>query len=331
MLFSDPITFDEALESREAKAVLPTMLDSRELEKIKSAIRDTAFVSAKVNNAGILQGIHQSIDDMLLTTVEQRPGGAKATVGTSLPDVRQKITGVLDQLNYVSPAGKEGTIEDLRSQARQDLIVKTQVDMAHGYGFWKQGNTKAIVNNFPAYEFYRAEERVEPRDWPERWEDAGGEFYKGPADYPEGRMIALVDDDIWEEISRFGTPYPPFDYNSGMSIRPVTRHECIRLGVMDKDDIVGIPEDRNPGDDLQMATGVEDGDLLDALMDTLGEGYAVKDGILSKVGNALLDALTPNELILFCSLSNEKGNLGHAGRPGQRRGSEPRGYNLSMK
>jgi hypothetical protein len=29
------------------------------------------------------------------------------------------------------------------------------------------------------------------------------------------RMIARKDSPIWEALSRFGTPYPPFDFNSG--------------------------------------------------------------------------------------------------------------------
>jgi hypothetical protein len=38
---------------------------------------------------------------------------------------------------------------------------------------------------------------------------AGGQIFGG-------RMIALKSDPIWTAISAFGTPYPPFDYNSGM-------------------------------------------------------------------------------------------------------------------
>ena len=45
-------------------------------------------------------------------------------------------------------------------------------------------------------------------------------------------MIALKDDPIWTEISAFGTPYPPFDFRSGMWVRDVSRAEAERLGLL---------------------------------------------------------------------------------------------------
>jgi hypothetical protein len=36
-------------------------------------------------------------------------------------------------------------------------------------------------------------------------------------------MIALKTDPIWVRISRFGRPFPPFDFNSGMGLRNIGR------------------------------------------------------------------------------------------------------------
>ena len=77
---------------------------------------------------------------------------------------------------------------------------------------------------FPAYELLRAEPRKMPRNWPAIWQQKGGTLY-------QGRMIAPKTDPIWTRISRFGLPYPPFDYNSGMDIFSVSRSECLALGV----------------------------------------------------------------------------------------------------
>ena len=38
---------------------------------------------------------------------------------------------------------------------------------------------------------------------------------------------ALAASDIWIRLSRFGTPYPPFDYLSGMNIAPVGAEEAL--------------------------------------------------------------------------------------------------------
>lgn len=63
-----------------------------------------------------------------------------------------------------------------------------------------------------------------PRPWRERWKEAGGKLY-------DGRMIALRNDPIWRKISRFGSPVPPFDFNSGMGLEEVNRFEAEALGV----------------------------------------------------------------------------------------------------
>lgn len=47
-------------------------------------------------------------------------------------------------------------------------------------------------------------------------------------------MVALVDDPIWARISRWGDPFPPFDYNSGMKLFKVSRANAIRLGLLPK-------------------------------------------------------------------------------------------------
>jgi hypothetical protein len=45
-------------------------------------------------------------------------------------------------------------------------------------------------------------------------------------------MIARKDSPIWEELSRFHTPYPPFDFNSGMWVKDVSREEAVGFGIL---------------------------------------------------------------------------------------------------
>jgi hypothetical protein len=103
------------------------------------------------------------------------------------------------------------------------------------------GQKKTILNAFPAQELVRVAYRIQPRDWETRWGDAGGEFH-------EGRMVALKTDDIWTRISRFGTPWPPFDFNSGMGLKEIDREEAIRLELMtDEEDLEPIDQEFNDG------------------------------------------------------------------------------------
>lgn len=43
---------------------------------------------------------------------------------------------------------------------------------------------------------------------------------------------------MWKNLSRFGSPYPPFDYGSGMGVRNVDREESIAEGVIAAGDVI---------------------------------------------------------------------------------------------
>ena len=55
---------------------------------------------------------------------------------------------------------------------------------------------------------------AKPRlEWPARWEEAGQKVgWEGAK--KQGGFVALKTSPIWAALSRFGTPWPPFDYGS---------------------------------------------------------------------------------------------------------------------
>ena len=110
-----------------------------------------------------------------------------------------------------------------------DLIHETNVRQARGYAQYMEATTDGALAAFPAQELVRVRDRKMPRDWSGRWTAAGGRLYGG-------RMVALKTDPVWTKISRFGTPYPPFDFNSGMGVEDVGRAEAIALGVIKEGD-----------------------------------------------------------------------------------------------
>src|SRR6185369_16237886 len=139
---------------------------------------------------------------------------------------------LLDSLSYKPVPGEEGTLTDLSSDRRLNVMLDTNIEMAQGYGGWAQGQDKQILDQWPAQELIRvmnfdAVARGTARDWPGRWDDEGGEFFGA------GRMIALKNAPIWKDISRFELPYPPFDFNSGMDVQDIERDEAIALGLID--------------------------------------------------------------------------------------------------
>ena len=59
--------------------------------------------------------------------------------------------------------------------------------------------------------------RSKPREWRIRWNDARRSLGEGntSATYAEsdhGPFKALKNDPVWSAISRFGNPWPPFDF-----------------------------------------------------------------------------------------------------------------------
>lgn len=280
-----PRPFKEAVGYVAQKHLLPTTLSSEELMALDAAVRERAMFSARTANAWYLQQIKDKIDNI----VGPVTSGGKPWTGVNAGSARAQLKDALRSIGYQPAPGDRGTIKDLASDQRLNLIVGTQTDMAHGFAQRAQSMTGPALEMWPAFELYRAEQRNEPRDWPQRWQEAGGEFFPGDdADYPEGRMVALKTDGIWEDISAFGLPYPPFDFNSGMDIRQVSREECVELGLIDEDwePEAGGEAGLDPADFEGGEASAEqfDPEMLEALLGTLGEGYKVVKGVLT-LGN----------------------------------------------
>ncbi len=234
MIFLQPIPFDQALNTSKAKLVLQTPLVSglstKELEALGPSLRRRALVLAKQENAQLAAGAKSIVEDILAGRETQEGG-------------RHKLSQWFDSTGYQPDATKAGGIEDLGSSARMNLILRTETQMAVGYGEWKQGQTDTLVNMWPAQELFRAEWRKEERDWPERWAAAGGQFFAGAGDGGRGRMMALKTDPIWTAINRFGNAWAPFDFNSGMDVRDIDREEAEDYGLISEGEVVMPQQD----------------------------------------------------------------------------------------
>lgn len=262
MIFPHPVSLEEAMQTRMAKGILPTTMSSRMLHELPRQVWERAIFSAGVQNVDFLEEARQAIDSIVAGEVN------KATERTILRQLAEKFS-----------------MEGLTKEPRLNLILDTQVKMANGFGTWVEGQHPSVLMQWPCQEFYRAEERKEPRDWPTRWEEVGGDFYPGDADYPEGRMIALKNDPIWEALSAFGLPYAPFDYNSGMDLRDIDREEAIELGILDEDETIepeemGLNEglEAHIGEAAEFGLGVRLGEFL------VGIAKVGVDGLVKFIG-----------------------------------------------
>ncbi len=271
LLFSAPVQFAEAVQAKAVRSILPSSLSSAELERISSDILERALFSARTTNAEYLQTVSDVLDRYLAGDLD---------LATARLELKQKLAAI----GYVPDAVDEGGLKDLSSDERINLVIKTNAQMARGYGAWMQGQGPGALEFFPAQELYRAFNRKTHRQWSGedthdiitgepiegRWVAAGGQLF-------DGRMIALKNDPIWTAINRFGNPYPPFDFNSGMWTKNVTRKEAVAFGLLESDTQIA-PETRDFNQDLKFTPAIRNAALRQALTDA---GYNFIGDILS--------------------------------------------------
>lgn len=202
------------------KALVASPIPSSQWEGIRAQLRDRAFFSARIESVRFLAAARSAVADLLAEN----------------PTLRGTVTSREDAIRAIRHAAMAEGLDrrDLRallnpaSRERARLIVDTNAGLAAGFVRHLADSSPGALAAFPARELVRLPQsnpRV-PRDWPTRWRNAGGGFF-------QGRMIALAADPVWSRISRFGLPYPPFDFNSGMTTRQVSASEALSLGVID--------------------------------------------------------------------------------------------------
>lgn len=265
-----------------SKLAVGTVRSSAEMEEVPLALRERAFWSARLQSAHLAQGLldmARAGAGLERVSVDRKGGAVDLTMSRSL-FVREGRK-LLDAAGYVpGDPSKAGTLLDHRSKQRLDLIYETNMQQAAEYARWQAGQVEGALDAFPAQELIREEQREVPRDWIERWRAAGGKFYGG------GRMVALKSDPIWTKISRFGTPFPPFDFNSGMGVEDVDREEAEGFGLIARGE---VPKraDVAFNENLQASVQGMDAEVVKALnesFDAAGGLVELKDGLLQWIG-----------------------------------------------
>ena len=264
------------------KALVGSGLDSSQWNQIQAGFRNRAFFSSRVAEVNILAAMRERV--------------AKYAEGeTDLSKIRMMIREDLRKANYAPEPGQENTIHDLFSQARLDVIIKTNVAQARGYMQYAEGMSPGAFAAFPAQEFTRiAHRRNQRQDWPQRWAKAGGKVYGG-------KMIALKDDPVWERLSVFGNPFPPFDWGSGMGVLDVDRKTAIRLGLVSDEDLRGktaaLREKPVPDFNANLQATVPVPNLRrdslcgQILIKNFGDQVAIENSVVSWQGNLIQDVI----------------------------------------
>jgi hypothetical protein len=243
---------------------MPTRLGTAELQRLDGDILRSSLFSARTTMRSYLEKIREQVRLMIdpQPGVRTRDDGTPITEGINLADARVELRDVLRQLGYQPAPEERGTLRDLSSEARLDLVVRTNVEISQGYGQWVQGMDEDVLDAFPAQELYRAGSPKVARDWYRRWRVAAGVV--GDTDalrILEGRgiMVARKDSPIWQALGdglglpaneasdALHNPYPPYAFNSQMDVRDVDRSTAVELGLVRMEERVEPQQQEFPG------------------------------------------------------------------------------------
>lgn len=214
-----------AAEFLRANTRVATVLSARDIEThIPAAIRQVSVFSARTVYAHHLDETQKDVAELL-----------EGKMGAN--EIRNKMQDRLEKLNYAPDPADRGGLRDLSSDARTNLIIDMQEQRSRGYAVWRSQQQDTTLKVWPANEMFRALARKVPRKWKERWNTAraalGEEGTSATyATSNDGPFIALKNDAIWTSVSRFGSPWPPFDYQSGMRLKQVKASAARQAGVL---------------------------------------------------------------------------------------------------
>ena len=253
-----------AIEEFAAKTEVPSWARTADWDKVPAALRRRAFFSAALEDARALSAERKAVADLLQGVSKDGKLYRRDTAITEL-QAMMKARGL--------DTGAPDALTNPAAEARIKLVIDTNRAQAQGYARFKRSSTGGALLAFPAQELVRVRNSREQRDWQARWTATGGKL-------ANGRMIALKTDPIWTALSRFGTPYPPFDFNSGMGVRDISRREALALGVIAQD---WRPDSDPVGDfnsNVEADVSAVHPDLLDSLASLFGDAVQLADGIM---------------------------------------------------
>lgn len=232
---------------------------------ISAAYRTRAFFSSRVESVRFLDACRTRMAELL---------DAARNADGAVTSRAQVISDIMRAAREAGIATGTGSLADPGSAARAAVIVDTNASMAAGYARAEVANAYGARLAFPAQELVRIEARERPRNWAAIWRSRGGRLYRG-------RMVALKEDPVWTRISRFGQPWPPFDFNSGMGVEDISHDEAVELGVIGED---YQPPEKSPlkafNEGLAAEMKVGDGNRLGDLRKIFGDQIRNDNGVI---------------------------------------------------
>lgn len=211
----------------------PTWMPSAGIKREwNEKIKEHSLFSARTTCQSYLDMVKKRLAEVAAGTMT--PQVAENRLRESLRDLGYRPdTGFRDNNGRVPPA-VPGSITDLSSSRRIQLILDTNVKQARSLGQIAVSSSPAMMMTAPAWRLTRTGARRKPRgNWKARWAAAGAAVgWNGAV---KNAMMALKSSPIWKALAdgaggyrdTIGSPYPPFAFGSGMAWVNVSRREWI--------------------------------------------------------------------------------------------------------
>ena len=243
-----------------AKVTVPAAgMSSADWDGVDPDIRERSYWTARQGHYARVQGFRDRSQGIVDGNLSEA-------------DALREVRAMLRATGYRPESGTEGTIQDLNSDARQRLILETNVAMVQERAY-RDSMMGSLA--YPAQRLVRIRYSRQPRDWAARWREAAASVnYEGVA--TDGSHIALLTSPIWRKLSRFDLDYPPFDFNSGMGVDPVDYEEAQRHGLVIPEATVDDMDGESLNASLEASIAKMDGDLQQAFVEALEDCVEVE-------------------------------------------------------
>ena len=285
-------TLTQVFTTAMKRGILPTWMGSAELDELELAIKERAVFSARTTNAVYLEALHEKIGRLLANGYD----GDQAKLRLELKQLLAELaynpeTGFPGDAALGIPAARAGSLQDISSDKRINLILDTQLELMAGKGQEQRGLSKEALDLFPAWELVRIKEARVPRDWFTRFKQAGGRVLED-ADGRK-RLVAHKLDEVWSVLGdrslfkdALDVSHPPFAFGSGMAWQAIEQAEWDSLaGTKNKE-----PSTQNlPANVIQFPSAQVSTDGLSA--ETLKRLKATMQNAEAKVGKLTLKSI----------------------------------------
>jgi len=269
------VPIEDAVKALERRTPVASALKSAGWGEMARGLRRDAFWSAGVEHAKFLSTAQEKLLQSIKGERVRLAGGeANMDQGRFVKDMRSLVQGARSTGEL--PAGPSATpLQDIGSSTRLRLIYDMQTRMAQGEARWRRQQDPDVLNMWPAQELTRSS-AAQPRPdayWEGRWLQAAqdsGDDAAGTLMDETGRFVALKTSGIWEALSVFGVPWPPFDYGSQRRLRNVARDEAVELGLLQEETTLE-PIDQKFDRDLEASTANMSPEAVDGLLQAFGD------------------------------------------------------------